>query len=150
MSACSYSVYSSGLPHLKTIAVNSFDNYSTEYELEEKIYISLSEKFSNDGRLNLVTISPDCILEGEILDYSNEILGYAGSNVDEYKVQILFNIEFTDLIKNKIIWQNRSLLLSETYSATDHNINYKTEAAAVNKILDDLFDMIIRNSLEEW
>lgn len=148
--SCTYSVYSSGLPHLKTISVNSFVNKSSEYELDEEIYIQLSNKFTNDGRLSLVTMSPDCILEGEILDYSNEVLSYAGSNVDAYKVKILFAITFTDLVKNKIIWQNSSLLLTETYSAIDTNINYKTEIAAQQKIINDLFDIIIKNSLEKW
>ena len=150
LAACSYSIYSSGLPHLKTISINSFQNKTTEYDLEEDIYITLSDKFSSDGRLSIVTISPDCILEGEILDYSNEVLKYAGSSVDEYEVKILFNIIFTDLVKNKVIWQNPSLLLSETYSASDSNITYKTEEAAQTKIIQDLFDTILKNSLEEW
>ncbi|HPR16614.1 MAG TPA: LPS assembly lipoprotein LptE [Candidatus Cloacimonadota bacterium] len=150
LAACSYSIYSSGLPHLKTISINSFQNKTTEYDLEEDIYITLSDKFSSDARLSIVTISPDCILEGEILDYSNEVLKYAGSSVDEYEVKILFNIIFTDLVKNKVIWQNPSLLLSETYSASDSNITYKTEEAAQTKIIQDLFDTILKNSLEEW
>ncbi|MCF7793521.1 MAG: hypothetical protein K9N09_06270 [Candidatus Cloacimonetes bacterium] len=150
LAGCSYSVYSSGMPHLKTISVKSFQNSSTEYDLEEEIYIKLSDKFSNDGRLSIVTMSPDCILEGEIMDYSNEVQNYGGSTIDAYKVQILFNITFTDLVKNKIIWQNSSLLLSEVYSASDTNITYKTEEAAQQKIFDDLFDTIIKNSLEEW
>lgn len=148
--ACSYSVYSSGLPHLKTITIKSFRNNSTEYDLEEELYNKLSEKFSNDGRLSIVTISPDCLLEGEILDYSIEIQNYGGSVIDAYQVKILFKITFTDLVKNKIIWQDNSLLLSEVYSASDSNIVYKTEEAAQQKIFADLFDMIIKNSLEEW
>lgn len=150
LAGCTYSVYSSGYPHLKTISVKSFENITTEYILEEKVFNSLSDSFSNDGRLSLVSISPDCILEGEILDYSNEVLSYAGSSVDEYQVQILFSVTFTDLQKNIIIWQNQSLLLKETYSASDPNITYKTEELAQDKIITDLFDTILRKSLEEW
>lgn len=147
---CTYSVYSSGYPHLKTISVRSFENNTTEYSLDEKVFNSLSNLFSNDARLSLVAISPDCILEGEILDYSNEIFSYAGSTVDQYQVQILFSLRFTDLVDNKIIWQNSSLLLKETYSASDPNIIYKTEDSAQEKIIKDLFDLILSKSLEEW
>lgn len=148
--SCSYSVYSSGLPHLKTINVSAFKNNSTEYNLEEKIFINLNEKFSADGRLSLVNVSPDCILDGEILDYSNEIRTFAGATVDQYQVRILFKITFTDLVRNKVIWQNNSLLLSEIYSSQDSNILYKSEEEAQNKIITDLFETILKNSLEEW
>lgn len=150
LSACTYSVYSSGFPHLKTISVKSFQNKTTEYNLEEEIFNRLSDRFSSDGRLSIVTVSPDCLIEGEILDYSNEILSYTGSTVDEYKVQILFSISFMDLLKNSVIWQNKSLLLNETYSASNPNITLKSEAAAQQKIIDDLFETIIKSSLEEW
>ncbi len=150
LSACTYSVYSSGFPHLNTISIKSFQNKTTEYNIEEDIFNKLSEKFSSDGRLSIVTISPDCIIEGEIMDYSNEVLSFAGSTVDEYKVQILFSIAFTDLQKNEIIWQNQSLLLSETYSVSNPNITLKSELSAQQKIIDDLFEAIIKNSLEEW
>ncbi|HHE65766.1 MAG: hypothetical protein B1H06_04240 [Candidatus Cloacimonas sp. 4484_143] len=148
--SCTYSVYSSGYPHLKTISVKSFENKTTEYSLEENVFNSLSDLFSNDGRLNLVSISPDCILEGEILDYSDKVLSYAGSSVDEYEVKVLFSVTFTDLQKNEIIWQNKSLLLKETYSSSDPNITYKTEEEAQDKIIKELFNTILTKSLEEW
>ncbi|MBC8385677.1 MAG: hypothetical protein H8E57_09200 [Candidatus Cloacimonetes bacterium] len=34
---CSYSVYSSSYPHLKTVNIQSFENKTTEYDLEENI-----------------------------------------------------------------------------------------------------------------
>ena len=150
LSACTYSVYSSGFPHLKTITINSFQNKTTQYNLEEDVFTKLSEKFSSDGRLSIVTMSPDCIIDGEILDYSNEILSFAGSTVDEYKVQIFFSITFTDLQKNEVIWKDNSLLLTETYSASNPNITLKTETAAQQKVIEDLFEAIVKNSLEEW
>jgi len=148
--ACSYSVYTTGYPHLKTIAILPFENNTTEYNLEEVIFNSLTNYFENDGRLKIVSISPDCQLEGQILDYSNKILTYAGSNVDEYEVRILFSITFTDLKKNNIIWQNKALIISETYSSSDENSEFSIEEEAQNEIIKDMFDIIIKESLEEW
>ena len=148
--ACSYSVYTTGFPHLKTIAILPFENNTTEYNLEEVIFNNLTNYFESDGRLKIVSISPDCQLEGQILDYSNKILTYAGSDVDEYEVRVLFSITFTDLKKNNIIWQNKSLIVSETYSSSDETSEFSTEEEAQNEIIKDMFDIIIKESLEEW
>ena len=148
--SCSYSVYSTGYPHLKSISILPFENKTTQYNLEENIHISLSSSFENDGRLKIVGISPDCQLEGEILDYSNKILSYAGSNVEEYEVRILIRIIFTDMKKNNIILKNDALQLSETYSSSEEISEFKTEEEAQERIIKDLFEYIIKESLEEW
>ena len=148
--SCTYSVYTTGYPHLKSITIIAFENKTTQYNLEENIHNSLSNDFENDGRLTIVGISPDCQLEGEILDYSHKILSYAGSNVEEYEVRILFKINFTDLKKNNIILKKDALQLSETYSSSEEISEFKTEEEAQEKIINDLFDYIIKESLEEW
>ena len=150
LGACSYSVHSTGSPHLKTIVILPFTNNTTEYNLEEDLLNELSNLFINDGRLKIVGISPDCQLEGEILDYTDKIYTYDSSTIDAYQVKILFKIIFTDLKKNNIIWQNNSLILSETYSETDESSEFSSEAEAQNEIMKDLYDTIIKNSLEEW
>ncbi len=148
--SCTYSVYTTGYPHLKSIAITPFENKTTQYNLEENIHNSLSGNFENDGRLKIVGLSPDCQLDGEILDYLNKILSYAGSSVEEYEVRILFKINFTDLKKNMIIFKNDALQLSETYSSSEEISEFKTEEEAQEKIINDLFDYIIKESLEEW
>jgi len=148
--SCSYSVYQSGYPHLKTISIKPFLNKTTIYELEENLFNNLSDYFIKDGRLKVVTISPDCTLEGEIVDYQNKIYKYSDSGVDEYQVSILFRISFIDLIKNNVIYNNDSLILKETYSQDDLNSDFSTEEEAQEEIFSDLFDFIIKKSLEEW
>ena len=148
--ACSYSVHSNSYPHLKTIVILPFTNNTTEYNLEEDLLNELSNLFINDGRLKIVGISPDSQLEGEILDYTDKIYTYDGSTINAYQVKILFKIIFTDLKKNSILWQNNSLILSETYSETDESSEFSSEAEAQNEIMKDLYDTIIKNSLEEW
>ncbi len=150
LGSCSYSVHSTSSPHLKTIAILPFSNSTTEYNLEEDLFNEISNLFINDGRLKIVTISPDCQLEGEILDYTDKIYTYDGSTIDEYQVKILFKIIFTDLKKNSILWQNNSLILSETYSETDDSSEFSSEEEAQKEIMKDLYETIIKNSLEEW
>lgn len=148
--SCSYSVYSTGYPHLKTIAVQQFQNSTTEYQLESEIFQDLSERFEQDGRLSIVTISSDCQLEGRILDYSDKIYSYNTEGIEEYQVKILFTLTFTDLIKNEVIYQDDSLILSAEYSTADPEAEFTSEEEARYEIYKDLFDLIIKETLEQW
>ena len=150
ITGCSYSVYTTGYPHLKTIQVLPVENYTSNYDLRDIVVNSFIDNFESDGRLKLVGLSPDCQLECNILDYSNKIVSYSGSSIDEYEVRVLFNVVFTDLKENQIIWENQSLMQSERYSLSDVNSVYKSELDAQEEISNKLFDTIMRNTLEEW
>jgi len=147
---CSYSVYTTGYPHLKTIAVIPFPNKTTEYQIEDELFVEISEKFEQDGRLSIVTMSPDCQLEGSIKDYSNKIYSYNTEGIEEYQVQILFSIIFTDLKKNEILYQNDSLVLKEEYSSESSDAEFSTEEEARYEIYQDLFNTLLRETLEQW
>jgi hypothetical protein len=147
---CSYSVYTTGYPHLKTIQILPVENLTDNYEMRDLVFNSLIEKYESDGRLKFVGMSPDCQMECSILDYSNKIVSYSGSTVDEYEVRVLFDLLFTDLKENKIIWENASLVVSERYSLADENSQFGTELEAQEEIVVKLFELIMKNTLEEW
>ena len=150
IAGCSYSVYTTGYPHLKTIQILPVENQTSNYDLRDMVFNSLVENYESDGRLKLVGLSPDCQLECSILDYSNKIVAYSGSSIDEYEVRVLFEVTFTDLKKNQVIWQNSSLIQSERYSLSDENSLFKSEEDAQEEITNKLFDAIMKNTLEEW
>ena len=150
MTGCSYSVYTTGYPHLKTILILPVENQTTNYNLRDMVLNSLVDSYESDGRLKLVGISPDCQLECSILDYTNKIVTYSGSSIEEYEVRVLFKMIFTDLKKNQVIWQNDSIIVSERYSLSDENSLYKSEDEAQEEIINKLFDSIMKNTLEEW
>ena len=150
IAGCSYSVYTTGYPHLKTIQILAVKNETSNYDLRYLVFNSLVDSYESDGRLKLVGLSPDSQLECNILDYSNKIVSYSGSSIDEYEVRVLFEVTFTDLKKNQVIWQNSSLMQSERYSLSDDNSIYKSEEDAQEEITNKLFNSIMRNTLEEW
>lgn len=150
LAGCSYSVYSGGYPHLDTIKINVFENTTVQYQLEDKVVEILASKFQSNGRLKIVTQNADCLIEGELIDYSNKIRDYGTQNIEEYEVRILFKIIFTDLKKNEIIWQNNALEIKESYSSSDPTSKFKTESAAQDEIINKLFKKIVNKSLEEW
>ncbi len=150
ITGCSYSVYTTGYPHLKTVLIFPVENQTSNYNLRDMVFNSLVNAYESDGRLKLVGLSPDCQIECTIMDYSNKIATYSGSSVDEYEVRILFNVVFTDLKKNQVLWENNSLMLSERYSLSDENSQFASEEEAQEEITNKLFDTIMKNTLEEW
>ena len=148
--SCSYSVYSTGYPHLKTITILQFQNNTTEYQLESEIFQDLSDRFDQDGRLGIVSISPDCQLEGMIQDYSDKIYSYNTEGIEEYRIRILFKIIFTDLVKNEVIYQDESLVLSAEYSTADPEAEFTSDEEARYEIYKDLFELIVKETLEQW
>ncbi len=150
ISSCSYSVYSNSLPHLKTIAIERFENKSDQFELEEELWNFLNSEFNSDGRLRVVSLAPDCMLNGVIMDYSRKIDTYDETGIEEYNVKILFRLTFTDLTTGEIIWEKDSLILSQTYSEADETAEYSSESDAREAIYQNLFNEVMKNTLEQW
>ena len=149
---CSYSVFMNSFPHLRNIQIGTFDNETPEYTLAQDVQEHLVNSFQRDGRLRITTIDPDSFIEGTVLDYLNEISSYdIFGNVTEYRVSILLSVTFTDLRHNEVIYDNRTLRLSETYSPNSDNPElFTTEEQARQRIFERVFETIIRSTLEAW
>jgi hypothetical protein len=152
LSGCSYSLFVNSFPHLKTVNVTPFENMTSEYTLAQDFTNYLVNRFQNDGRLKISTLSPDATIDGSVMDYRHEILSYdMAGNVSEYRVQILFSIIMSDLVFSQHMYENKTLLVSEVYSPSSQNPEqFTTEAEAVEKIFEKVFDTIIKATLESW
>lgn len=152
LSACSYSVRTNAYPHLKRIQLLALENKSTEFYLGDVVFNNLSTAFSEDGRLRTVTQQPDCQLEGSILSFSEKVYSYdTVNNVQDYLVAITFEVTFTDLINNKVIYENKSLVLSEIYAVSEESTSrFKSKDDAITEICDKLYKNILQNTLESW
>ena len=150
--ACTYSVYMTRYPHLKTIRVSTFENRSTQYAVQEEILDALAGDFQKDGQLKVVELAPDCVLEGVVLDYQNDIYDYNAQDVvTQYRVKMLFSITLTDLVKNEEIWKNDALLLEQTWSEQSTSVDIpNTEEKAREEIYGDLYDKIKESTFESW
>jgi len=150
VNSCSYSVYSNSLPHLKTIAIERFENKSDQFDLEEELWNYLNSEYNSDGRLRVVSLSPDCMLEGVIMDYSRKIDTYDESGIEEYNVKFLFRLSFKDMTTGEVIWEKDSLILSEVYSETNDESEYHSEEEAREAVYEKLFNDVMKNTLEQW
>ena len=130
----------------------AFENKSTEFSLGDIVINNLSSSFSEDGRLRLVTQTPDCLLEGSINSYNEKIYSYdAANNIQDYIVSVSFSITFTDMINNKVLFENKNLTVSEIYAVSEESTSrFKTKDEAINEICSKLFKTIMQNTLESW
>ncbi len=152
LSGCFYSVYSNAYPHLKKIRVMAFENRSSEFALGDLLLTGLNREIRNDGRLRLVTIDPDCSLEGHIISFSERVYSYDAANqVQDYQVQMNVSVTFTDLINNKVLYENSNLSLTELYAfAPGGTARFKTKEEAIDELITKLYQTILQNSLESW
>ncbi len=152
LSSCFYSVYSNVYPHLKTIRVLAFENKSTDYAIGDKVFTGINREIRSDGRLKPVTVDPDCNLEGTILAFSERIYSYDSANqVQDYQITLSMSLVFTDLINNQVIYENKSLSLSETYAVNPGGTaKFKSKEEATDELIHKLYQNILQNSLEKW
>jgi len=152
LSACAYSVFMNAFPHLRNVQISAFENNTSEYTLAQELQNHLVSKFQGDGRLRISNMNPDSIVEGSILDYRNEIFSYdMFGNVYEYRVTILFSIEMHDLRMQQVMYENKSMMLSESYFPGSTNPDLlNSENAAQTRIFERLFTTIIQSTLDLW
>lgn len=151
-SGCYYSVYSNAYPHLKKIRMEPFQNQSAEFALEDKALEALSLAVRNDGRLKLVTIDPDCSIEGKIISFEEKIYSYNAANqVQDYQISVVFDVVFTDLSQNMELYKNTALRTSEIYKVADGSTSrFESKDEALAEIFKQVFKQVVQNTLEAW
>jgi hypothetical protein len=142
-------------PHLKTVSISPFENLATEFEIAQNSQNDLVERFQKDGRLKISNINPDVIIEGRVLDYKHDIISYdIAGNISEYRVQILFSIIMTDMVKSEVLFENKSMLMSDNYFPNEADnpgfVRFTTELEAQEGIYKQVFDRLVRSTLESW
>lgn len=152
LAGCAYSVYSNAYPHLKKIRVEAFGNQSSDFEIASKLLNQLSLEFRNDGRLRPVTSAPDCNLAGTVLSYEEKIYSYDSANqVQDYQLNLVLAVTFTDLINNAVLYENRNLVINELYAVSNESsARFKNKEEAEQELFKALFRTLMQNSLEAW
>jgi len=151
--ACSYSLRTNQYPYLKSIRIIPVENRTTESDIDLEVFEYLTDSFQKDGRLLLVTTDQNVTLESAILFYEEVIYSSdSANNVEEYKVRINFSVKMTDLINDKVLYENKNLSIEKRYAANKAitSADYISRDEAEQGIYEELFTKIIQNTLEDW
>ncbi|MBC8525836.1 MAG: LptE family protein [Candidatus Cloacimonetes bacterium] len=154
-----YSFYTRSNPHLKTVMISEFENDSEQYSLPELITTYLTEYFIADNLLEVMGDNADMDVTGTIISYDKTVFSYdMQEEPKEWQITIHFSIKVKDLVKDNTIWETQDLTLRSIYGnpenkpedESENDIEVYTEMGACRNIIDELGDIILSNTVEQW
>jgi len=119
--ACGYALAGRGnaLPsHIKRIGVPAFVNASTFPEVDIALTEAVRQEFQSRGRFATTPDSTgvDAVLTGVVARADIRPLTFTANNqASSYSLTLTLNVEFKDLVDDKILWANPTFRSSEEY-----------------------------------
>jgi hypothetical protein len=123
-SGCGYALAGRGsfLPaDLQTIGIPQFVNVTPVYEIEQVFTERVRTEFINRGNYKVLPQSTgvDALLAGEILSIQIQPASFTDQQqASRYILTVTAKIEFRDLKRNTVLWENPQWVFREEYEAT--------------------------------
>jgi len=145
-----YTFNGSSLPSgMKTVDIPLFLNKSMEPNVADDVTQELNTQLQSTNLLRIVSRGGDASISGTVTSYENTPYMYntvkeRDVDVDQYKVTITADVEFTDNKKNSEMYKG---------SLTGEGIyNFKTEKEVYGrkKAQKDLVKRILEKSVQSW
>jgi hypothetical protein len=154
VAGCGYGFSSSLLPgHIKTIAIPLMENQTNRGDLSSALADSLVEAFIDNHTLRVtVEKEADSVLEGVIREYRREPYTVDENEiVQQYRVEIVMEVSFLDVRKNKVIWEDPRLSQWDTYNfVAVGGQPAESEEIGIGRVLAKLTNDIVNRTVEGW
>jgi outer membrane lipopolysaccharide assembly protein LptE/RlpB len=104
---CGYSWRGTLPGHLRTIAVPTFANRTSEPGADSVVTRAVVEAFSTSGRLQVVPPErADAVLEGEVTGYEIQSIAFdPRANVRLYRLVITVNLRLLDRVHDRVLFE---------------------------------------------
>ena len=155
LSGCNYGFRGGGgfPPDIRTIYIESFENTTPQFELDQLIFRELTERLPRAlGVRPAGEVNADAIVRGRITRYEDAALNYrtnaGGSNqveVLQQQVQVTVAVEIIDRRRNVILWESSTLT-----GRGDYNPDQQTDQDARAKAVETLVTQIIDGAQSQW
>ena len=145
-----YSFTASTLPsHIKTVNIHEVDDKTLDPVLANNIHTAVVDMFKrNAGGVRLVNGDANADFEITLLSYSNKPENYnSNSDVETYHVTIRVEVKFYDNVKERIIYESKSLSADGVY---DVQANETEDRHGQTRAVEKLQDLIVSNALAKW
>ncbi len=117
LTGCNYTFQAgSGFPpHVRTVAVETFDNETDRFEVSQELYEKLLDEIPRSfGLTSAGEEFADAIVRGSVRRYSVDAPSYrtgqdGNPQVVERQVVIGIEVQVIDRVNNMILWENNSL-----------------------------------------
>lgn len=152
---CGYHLAGTGssLPeHIHTIGVPIFVNNTQGYQVEQKLTSNVMNLLIQRGKYKVLPQADevDALLKGTITSVSLVPVTFSSSGQGkEYSVIITAKVTFTDLIDNKIIFQNPGFVFRGQYTITQADLQFfDQQSSALDDIAKDFAESVVSAILE--
>lgn len=145
-----YSFTASTLPsHIRTVKIHEVEDKTLDPVLANNIRAGVLEMFrKNAGGVRLVNEDANADFEMTLLSYTNKPENYtSNSDVETYRVTIRVSVKFYDNVKEKMIYEAKSLSAEGTY---DVQANETEDRHGQARAIEKMQDLIITNALAKW
>lgn len=145
--SCNYSFRAGSFPpaHIRTIAIEPFENQTTRFELSAELYEQLLSNLPAALGIRTAGVDvADAIVRGSITRFDvvtpNYTSGGAGqaARVVQRQVNIAVSVEIIDLVQNVILWESSSLSAQGEFAEGAPELEGRSEAIEllVQRIVD--------------
>lgn len=149
LSGC-YSFTASTLPsHIKTVNIHEVEDKTLDPVLANDIRTGVLDMFKkNAGGVRIVNGEASADFEMVLLSYTNKPENYnSSSDVETYRVTIRVSVKFYDNVKDRIIYESKSLSADGVY---DVAANETEDRHGQKRAIEKLQDLIVTNALAKW
>jgi hypothetical protein len=153
VAACNYSFRAGSFPpaHIRTIAIEPFENRTNRFELSAELYDQLLTNLP--GALGIRTAGADiadAVVRGSITRFDvvtpNYTSGGSGqaARVVQRQVSIAVTVEIIDLVENVVLWESSNLTAQGEFAEGAPELDGRTEA------IDLLVQRIVDGAQSNW
>jgi hypothetical protein len=153
-SSCGYSLVGTGsfLPeYIRTVSIPTFDNNTSRFEVEVRITDAVTREFVSRGNFSVVADADgaDAELTGTITSFTLTPIGLGQEQATNYLVQIRAQVNFRDLVQNRILYSNNSFLFRQQFELEqDPNQFFDVSNVAVDEIAVEFARSVVASILE--
>lgn len=133
-------------PHLRTLRIYPIENRTLEASLPDRIYLGLQDGFRSRSSLRPVNAGADAELYGTLLQYSHQPLSTSGSNVTQWRVDILVRVVFIDRVKNDTLFADDRI---PGYGAYTPDAG-ETEETGRARAIESVVKVVLDNTVLAW
>jgi len=142
-----YTFTGSTLPlHLKTININPVIDQTLNPVFAENLTRGIIDGFESSSSLRYVNQNPHCELITILKTYSHEAYNTSGSDVTEYKIELVLEVVFHDRVKDKILFKEENIPGFGTYSI----LKGETESNGQSTTINNIVEVILSNTVSGW
>ncbi|NNE44786.1 MAG: LptE family protein [Gemmatimonadetes bacterium] len=152
---CGYGFSSSLLPgHIESVHLSVLENRTERADISTALADSLTEAFIDNHTLKVAgEKAADSVVEGAVLEYKRlPFTVDENEQVLEYRIDIVLEVRYVDIRKNKVIWEEPRLSEWDTYvfAPSVGGQEAESEEIGIGRVLAKLTEDILNRTVEGW